>query len=334
MSAMFKISIVIPTRDRPDELAELLISISRQDMKLFEIIIIDDSPSGSAKQLISNFTSTFKSLNCDLKYINGTSDGLPAARNLGVSFSRGDAILFLDDDTLLQPNVVSSIIDFFTKHPDALGVQPEIISSTAKNGNELSIFKTAFYRGMLLGYYDLDKMFVRKSGASVLPSKVTKVIHAQRLSGCCCYKQIVFRDQKFDTKLKLWGYMEDLDFSRRLYKKNPQSLYVIPSSKVIHKTSKKARMPNKTSVSMTTIYWFYIFFKNIYDNSVLNLLAFFWGLTGNLVVTMCELIANRKPKRNWWSLIYTLKSYALSLRNLKSILMHQLDFFNNKLKCG
>jgi GT2 family glycosyltransferase len=325
---LLKISLVIPTRDRPDDLAGLLTSVAAQDFNPFEIIIVDDSPSRSASQVIKNFTPTFDLMNCKFKYIKGTSDGLPSARNLGIAFSEGDAILFLDDDTLLHTNVINSIVNFFAIHPVALGVQPEIVSSTAKNNNELSIFKTAFHKAMMLGYYDLDKMFVRKSGASVLPKKVTKVIHAERLSGCCCYRQSVFRDQKFDTKLKLWGYMEDLDFSHRLYQKNPQSLYVIPSSKIIHKTSKKARLPNRTSIYMTTIYWFYVFFKDIFDNSVLNLIALFWGLIGNLVVTTSELIINQKPRREWWSLIYLLKSYATAFRNLKSILMLQLDFFN------
>jgi GT2 family glycosyltransferase len=303
-----------------------------QDCCPFEIIIVDDAPSLSAIDVIKKFTSVFASMNCQLKYVKGTSDGLPSARNLGIASSEGDATLFLDDDTLLCPTVISSLVDFFTKYPDALGVQPEIVSSNAKNADERSIFKTAFHKGLMLGYYDLNKMLVRKSGTSVLPSKITKVIHAQRLSGCCCYRQTVFRDQKFDTKLMLWGYMEDLDFSMRLYKKNPQSLYIIPFSKIIHKTSKKARMPDRISISMTTIYWLYIFFKDVFDNSVLNLIALFWGLTGNLVVVTCGLATNRKPKREWWRLIYMLKSYATAILNLKKIVMHQIDFFNNNLK--
>jgi glucosyl-dolichyl phosphate glucuronosyltransferase len=136
----------------------------------------------------------------------------------------------------------------------------------------------------------------------------------------------------FDTNLKRWGFMEDLNFSYRVYKKYPQSLYAVPSAKIIHKASKEARMPNRTSIYMTTIYWFYVFFKDVFENSVLNLIAFLWALTGNLVAVTGGLIVKRKPKHEWWTLIYLLKSYITAFRNLRNILMHRLEFFNKKLK--
>lgn len=330
---MFELSIVIPTRDRPEDLSELLNSIATQDKAPLEIIIVDDSSSGSSRSIVTSFSKIFNSINCVLKYVKGTSEGLPSARNLGIAASEGDAVFFLDDDTILYPNIISCIENFFLKHPEALGVQTEIVSLNGQNGNELPVLTKTLYKAMMLGYYDLNKMLVRRSGSSVFPSVVTKVIPAQRLSGCCCcYRRVVFKDHKFDTKLKLWGFMEDLDFSYRVYKNNPHSLYVIPYSKIIHKTSKKARMPNRNIIFMTTTYWVYIFFKDIFDASVINLLAFLWGLTCSIVVTTTKLVIERKSRSHWWSLIYMLQSYAFAFRNLKSILQYRLDFFNDTLK--
>ena len=79
---------------------------------------------------------------------------------------------------------------------------------------------------------------------------------------------------------------------------------------------------------MTTIYWFYVFFKDVFESSVLNLSAFLWALTGNLIFVTGGLIVKRKPKHEWWSLIYLLRAYIFAFRNLKEILIVRLDFFN------
>ena len=82
---------------------------------------------------------------------------------------------------------------------------------------------------------------------------------------------------------------------------------------------------------MMTVYWFYVFFKDIFDNSIQNLLAFLWALSGNLTIITGTLVAKRKPKREWWTLIHTLTAYATAFKNLKNIRMRKLDFFNKKL---
>ena len=331
---LLKVSVAIPTRDRPKDLAELLVTLLDQSQLPQEVIIIDDSQSASTKEIAHSFASKFESVGCMLKHIQGSGDGLTAARNLSVKTSRGGAILFLDDDTLLNRNVVSALATFLKDNIVALGVQPKILPS-AKNLNDESLTKklgNALYKVLMLTYRRENKLAVRRSGASVFPESSTEVINAQRLSGCsCCYRREVFSELSFDTSLKRWGSMEDLEFSYNVYKKNPWSLYVIPYAKVVHKACGEARLPTKLNVYMATIYWFYVFFKDIFEGSVPNLIAFLWALTGNLVTVLCGLIVKRKKNREWWGLIYLLGSYITAFRNLKNILMLRLEFFNRNL---
>lgn len=334
MDILPRVSVVIPTRDRSKDLADLLLTIFNQSYPPFEVIIVDDSPVGSAKQVVNSVSSKFNSISCKLRYVKGSGDGLPAARNLGIKVSRGDAILFLDDDTLLDRNVVATLATFLKNTPTAIGVQPKILSSTRKlsNGGLAEKFGNSVYKALMLTYHEENKPAVRRSGAEVFPYNLTKVISVQRLSGCCCcYRRTVFHKSCFDTNLKRWGFMEDLDFSYRVYKKNPRSLYAIPHAKIIHKASEEARLATKLSVYMTTIYWFYVFFKDIFEGSILNLIAFLWALTGNLVTTVGGLIIKRKTKREWWTLIYLFGAYATAFRNLKNILIQRIDFFNKNL---
>jgi len=339
MTSMFtpkpdRISVIVPTRDRPSDLADLLLTILDQGCLPFEVIIVDDSPAVTARRVVDSFMSRFESHNSTLKYVKGSGDGLTAARNLGVEISEGDAILFLDDDTLLDPNIVSSLTTFLRDNPIAIGVQPNIVSLT-EDCDDLSLAKklqNAIYKVFLLEYYEKNKLTVRRSGATVFPSVLTRVISTQRLSGCCCcYKLEVFSELRFDTNLKRWGPGEDLDFSYRVFKMHPRSLYAVPHPKLIHKLSRKARLPTKLLVNMTTIYRSYVFFKDIYEGSMLNLMAFLGAMSGNLIVTVGGLIVKRKSRSEWFALIYLLESYATVLRHLRNIRMGRLDFFNKNL---
>lgn len=328
------VSIIVSTRNRPNDLAELLQTILNQSYPLLGVIIIDDSPMGSAKQIADSYSPKFKFANCRFKYVRGSGDGLPAARNLGVEISEGDAILFLDDDTLLDRNVVNALAAFLQDNPSVIGVQPKILPSMkSKNSGRLSKkLENAIYKVFMLSYLEENKQAVRRSGMNVSPSEVTKVIRAQRLSGSCsCYRREVVTVLSFDTNLKRWAFMEDLDFSYRVYKKNLGVLYVIPHANIVHKVSGQARLSTKLSINMQTTYWFYVFFKDVFEGSILNLTAFLYALTGSLVTTVGRLITKRKPKREWWGLIYLIGSYTTAFRNLKNLLMLKLEFFNKNL---
>lgn len=337
MDNLLRVSVIVPTRDRPKDLADLLLTIFNQNYLPLEVIIIDDSPVGSAKQVVNSFSSKFNSIGCELRYIKGSGDGLPAARNLGVKISRGDAILFLDDDTLLDRNVVSALATFLKCNPIALGVQPKISPSTNNlNNHEVAEkFENAVYKVLMLTCHEKNKLVVRRSGADVFPNPLTKVISVQRLSGCCCcYKREVFRISSFDTNLKQWGFMEDLDFSYRVHKRNPRSLYAIPHAKITHKSSVEARLATKLTIYMATTYWFYVFFKDIFESSVLNLTAFLWALTGNVVSVVGGLVIKRKSRQQWWELVYLLRSYIFAFKHLKQIRKGDLEFFNRTILCG
>ena len=332
MLIIIKISVVIPTRDRPKDLLELLFALLKQHAPPFEVIIVDDSSSRSVKRIINFFASKFRTIGTTVKYIRGSGEGLPSARNIGVNEAEGDAILFLDDDTILDRNVISIVSDFLDKHPEALGLQVNIVGSKDKRKLPFAIVGNLLNKIFMLGYCEPNKLQVRRSGAYIFPKPLTKIITAQRLSGCCCcYRRRVFNEFKFDEKLKGWANMEDIDFSYRIYKKYPHSLYAIPDATIIHKGSQQSKLPEKIRIYMSIIYWFYVFFKDVFDGSILNLLAFLWALLGNLAATIGGLIIKRKTKIEWWNLIYLLEAYLIAFKNLKDILQLKLDFFNQRM---
>lgn len=55
------------------------------------------------------------------------------------------------------------------------------------------------------------------------------------------FRREILRQFKFDESLKGYSYMEDLLLSHSIHKKYPNSLYITPYAKCIHKVSREGR---------------------------------------------------------------------------------------------
>jgi len=88
-----RVSVIVPTRDRPELLDEALASIralEARDLEL-EVIVSDNSVAGSAQQVARQHGA---------RYVKATVPGPAAARNAGVEIATGQYLAFLDDDDL------------------------------------------------------------------------------------------------------------------------------------------------------------------------------------------------------------------------------------------
>lgn len=95
-----KVSVVIPTYNRPQLVAQAIQSVLNQTYNNFEVIIIDDSPDDKTEKVINNLNDK------RIKYIRNKLRGsYPRARNQGVKESDKDSkyIANLDDDDQFLP---------------------------------------------------------------------------------------------------------------------------------------------------------------------------------------------------------------------------------------
>ena len=104
-----KISIIIPTHNRFEQLTELLNSIFRQTYQNFEIILIDDLSSDKTNEVYSNHHDN------RLKYYRNYENlGVGLNRQKGYNLSDGDYIIYCDDDDYFIDNeYFSDLIDLF-----------------------------------------------------------------------------------------------------------------------------------------------------------------------------------------------------------------------------
>jgi glycosyltransferase involved in cell wall biosynthesis len=106
------ISVIIPTVSRPRLLEKLLDSLREQVFDFsFEIVVIDDRPPADLKHL------AFRNGHCECRVVEGEGKGPARARNLGVKQAKGDYLLFLDDDAMVDRGYLARVIQELEPRP-------------------------------------------------------------------------------------------------------------------------------------------------------------------------------------------------------------------------
>lgn len=241
MNIYSKVSVVIPTYHRHDDLSEFFESILRQTINPIEIIIIDDTPNETIKIVCEEYESSFEKIKTALIYIrNPRKRSAAVARNVGIEKACGDIIIFFDSDVILYREFIEKILDVFKQYSDAIGVQGWMIKGIIK-------MKIKYYFRHIF-----NKIFYLQHGSknsckySEYPIVLTKIINCEFLHGSnMAVKKMVFDEFRFDENLTKYSYMEDTLLSNSIFQKYPNSLFITPYAKIIHKVSEGGRMEDK-----------------------------------------------------------------------------------------
>jgi len=234
-----RVTVIIPTYYRAKDLSTLLDNILKQTVKPLEVIIVDDTPSDEVKVVYEDKKEKFAKEGINLIYVrNPKQPSLTIARNIGVSIAKGEIILFLDSDVIISSNYIENILRVFQMFPNALGVQGHIlIKKSIRNRLKFTLIDT-LYKLFKLPHSTIN------SSCKIFeyPIYLTNITNCQWLSGSnMAFRREVFNEFKFDENLLKYAYMEDLLFTYSIYRKYPQSLYITPFAKVIHKLSEEGR---------------------------------------------------------------------------------------------
>jgi glycosyltransferase involved in cell wall biosynthesis len=112
------ISVILPTRDRPQMLASALRCIIAQHLRPSEVIVIDDGSPGVAAGVVDRIGLDAR---LPIQALEGPRAGPGAARNVGLQAARGSLVAFLDDDDLWFPDKLARQAEWFARRP-TLGV--------------------------------------------------------------------------------------------------------------------------------------------------------------------------------------------------------------------
>lgn len=101
------VSVIIPTYNRMHYVANAVNSVLGQTFRDLEVIVVDDGSIDDTQALIERIAANAPA---PVRYVKKPNGGCASARNLGVTHSSGEFIMFLDSDDQFMPDAVESLL--------------------------------------------------------------------------------------------------------------------------------------------------------------------------------------------------------------------------------
>ena len=153
-----KYSIIVPVYNRPDEVDELLQSLTEQELKDFEVVIVEDGSQKPCKDVCDKFADIL-----DLHYYVKENGGPGQARNYGAERARGEWLIILDSDVVLPKGYLKAVEDSLSEESAAFGGPDASHPSFTPVQKAISYSMTSFFTtgGIRGGKAKLDKFYPR-----------------------------------------------------------------------------------------------------------------------------------------------------------------------------
>jgi len=274
------LAIIVPTKDRPGKITDLLNSLKDQSLSCGRIIIVDSGQ--DIKNIVDGFSDALP-----VEYYRSSVQGQIFQRNMGISLldDRTQLVCSLDDDIVVEPDAIEAMIRFWNnREPDTAGVSFNIINSPPFKHNWLKAF---------IGMSSPEQGRVLSSGYNVAHAPVAKDIKTQWLCGGATVwkKEILkkFINREVSSK---WAICEDVIFSYPIGKIYP--LYVCADAKVRHEHvyDHKAKMKYRY-YGKTIVLWRLYFVES---HPELSKALYFWMVFWQISIRLSAVIFLLRPR--------------------------------------
>ncbi|WP_417015637.1 glycosyltransferase family 2 protein [Alistipes sp.] len=125
---MIRISLVIPTHNRAEELLRALSSVVRQDLPAeeWECVVVSNNSTDDTESRFADFVAEHPA--CNLRLVCETGPGVSYARNRGLREARAPWVACIDDDERINEGFLRAYVEFFETHPEAVVAGGRIIA--------------------------------------------------------------------------------------------------------------------------------------------------------------------------------------------------------------
>lgn len=273
-----RISVVIPTKDRIQEICLCMDSISKQSILPNEVIVIDSGENSRLDFILKEKIPTLASL---VKILR-VKASLTEARNIGVRYCSGEIVFFFDDDVVLDRDYIKQVMGVFMNDREGkIGGAMGNIANVKRDVTSLS----AIMRRLLFWDHFGTGRFL-PSGLPTYVHGCGKTTQTEFLSGCMsAYRRKVLGEFAFDNNLGRLGgycYLEDADMSYRASRK--YALTYTPLAKLEHRPSAESKVDLRNRTKQLVFNHFYLFKKNM-PKRLSNIFSFHLSLFGYLFFT-------------------------------------------------
>lgn len=237
-----KYSFIIPVYNRPDEVDELLDSLTRQECRDFEVVVVEDGSAVPCRDVCDRYADRL-----DLHYYNKENSGPGQSRNYGAERAQGEYLIVLDSDVVLPPGYLSAVdAELAERECDAFGGPDSAHPSFTPVQKAISYSMTSFFTtgGIRGGKKKLDKFYPRSFNMGIRRDVYERLGGFSRMrfgedidfsirifkAGCRCRlfpAAWVWHKRRTDFR-KFWRQVYNSGIARiNLYKKYPESLKLV-----------------------------------------------------------------------------------------------------------
>ncbi|MBI4819772.1 MAG: glycosyltransferase [Deltaproteobacteria bacterium] len=278
-----KLGVVIPTKDRPEELRTILRSIRAQSAHPAEIWVVD-----SSSDPVTGVVDEFGDIR--VRYLRHAFPSASAQRNAGVRAlsSEVELVAFFDDDITLEPGAISAVYEYWASAPkDVAGCTLNWVNFEQTPAQALKRSRFVEWLGMYSGRPGA----VMPSGWHTPIGRVSENRFVDWIpSLASVWRRQVLMTFGFEERFEGYSYLEDLDFSLSVREANHR-LAVLADAGFLHLNSPKGRVS------------FLRFGQSEVENRVfivrkhrLSMSRCLLGLTGRLLATTVSGVLGRERR--------------------------------------
>lgn len=186
-------SLIIPVYNRPDEVRELLDSLTLQRCKDFEVVVVEDGSQVPCDQVVESYRDRL-----DIRYYNKPNSGPGQSRNYGAERATGEYLIVLDSDCIIPEGYLDAVKAELQAAPaDAFGGPDRAHDSFTRTQKAINYAMTSFFTtgGIRGGKKKLDKFYPRSFNMGI--------------------RADVYKALGGFSKMR---FGEDIDFSIRIFK--------------------------------------------------------------------------------------------------------------------
>jgi len=228
MSAVPEISVVIPSWNTREYLAECLRTLGAADKPSTEVIVIENASADGSAEFVAEHHPEVQLVR------NAINEGFARGSNQGMRLARGRYVLLLNTDTEMYPDALRRLYDFLEQNPAYGAVAPRLVhrdGRTQKTVQDFPTLWTALFFSTPLERWFPNSPELRRYYITGWEQEDSRDV-AQPPAACLLVRRAVL-DQIGLFDEDLWLLYNDVDFSKRMQAAGWKTRY-LAEAKVVH----------------------------------------------------------------------------------------------------
>jgi GT2 family glycosyltransferase len=297
------LSVVVITRDRPRDLEVCLRAVLANTGVDFDLVVVDQSTRPDAAESVQRCAAS----DARVRYVHDDGTGAARARNIGVGHTRGDIVVFTDDDCEPAPDWLATISRSLSEDAEA-GIAFGTVTPAAHDPRD----------GFIVGFKPRRRLRLR--------GRLAKLRDAGISANVAIRRSALEATGGFDEMLGPGGYFpcaEDYDLTYRVLARG-YALWHVPEARTVHHGLRDwqtgSGLIQRTYVAIGAAYMKHIRMHDLIG--ILLLLQELYRAVANIASNMARLRGPFGFGRLRGLLVGALRSFELDVERQHAVFSH------------